>query len=35
MAIRKRTLPSGKIVWLCGYTDSAGKRSTDGQNDGR
>jgi integrase len=24
--IRKRTLPSGKQVWLAGYVDGAGKR---------
>jgi len=24
--IRKRTLPSGKVVWLAGYIDSGGKR---------
>lgn len=24
--IRKRTLPSGKLVWLAGYVDAAGKR---------
>lgn len=26
MSIRKRTLPSGSVVWLAGYRDSEGKR---------